>query len=78
VDENEREVIYLTSIRAYRERMGWTQEKLAERCGVVKQTVSMWENGDRKPDIIMVKRLAGIFGCTTDDLLATIEMKEGT
>lgn len=63
----------MTSIRAYREQMGWTQEALAERCGVVKQTVSMWETGDRKPDIIMVKRLAGIFGCTTDDLLAGID-----
>lgn len=67
----------MTTIRAHRERMGWTQEALAERCGVVKSAVSMWETGDRKPDIVMVKRLAGIFGCTTDELLAGIDTENG-
>ena len=66
----------MTAIRAFRERVGLTQEALAKRCGVVKSAVSMWETGDRKPDIIMVKRLAGIFGCTTDELLAPIEIKK--
>ena len=63
----------MTSIREHRELLGLTQEALAAKCGVVKSAVSMWETGDRKPDIIMLKRLASIFGCTTDELLATLD-----
>ena len=68
----------MTEIKKHRERMGWTQGDLAGRCGVGKSTVSMWETGERKPDIIMLKKLALIFGCTADDLLASIDTeKEG-
>lgn len=66
----------MIAIRKYREQMHWTQAFLAEKCGVAKTTVSMWETGDRKPDIIMLKKLAGIFGCTADALLEPIVMKE--
>ena len=62
----------MASIRKHRELMGWTQGDLAEKCGVVKSAVSMWENGERKPDIIMLKKLAGIFGCTADELLESL------
>lgn len=63
----------MTTIREQRERLGLTQAELAEKCGVVKSAVSMWETGERKPDIIMLKKLAGIFDCTTDALLEPIE-----
>ena len=63
----------MTTIREQRERLGLTQAELADKCGVVKSAVSMWETGDRKPDIVMLKKLAGIFGCTTDALLEPIE-----
>lgn len=66
----------MIAIRNFREQMRWTQAYLAERCGVSKSTVSMWETGERKPDIIMLKKLAGIFGCTADDLLEPIIMKK--
>jgi DNA-binding XRE family transcriptional regulator len=64
----------LIAIRQYREKKGWTQEDVANRVGVAKTTVSMWETGDRKPDIITLKKLASIFECTTDDLLVPIEV----
>ena len=66
----------MTAIKQHRERKGWTQGELAERCGVVKSAVSMWETGERKPDIVMLKRLAIIFGCTADELLASIPVEE--
>lgn len=68
----------MIAIRKYRELMHWTQGTLAEKCGVKKNTVSMWESGNRKPDIIMLKRLAHIFGCTADALLEPISLKEAT
>lgn len=63
----------MIAIRKYREQIGMTQAELAEKCGVVKSAVCMWESGDRKPDIVMLKKLTGIFGCTADELLAPIE-----
>lgn len=67
----------MIAIREYREKAGMMQAELAERCGVAKSTVSMWEIGARKPDIVMLKKLAGIFGCTADDLLEPIAAEEG-
>ena len=66
----------MISIREYREKAGMTQAELAEKCGVVKSTVSMWEVGARKPDIVMLKKLADIFGCSADDMLKSIVVKE--
>lgn len=66
----------MIAIRKFRKQMHWTQAFLAERCGVGKSTVAMWETGCRKPDIIMLKKLASIFGCTTDELLEPITVTE--
>lgn len=66
----------MIAIRKYREQIGMAQAQLAEICGVAKSTVSMWEIGARKPDIVMLKKLAGIFGCTADDLLEPIALKK--
>lgn len=63
----------MTSIRKYREALGWTQAELARKLGVVPSTVTMWENNMRKPDIIMLKKLASIFNCSADDLLEDVE-----
>ncbi len=48
---------------------GLTQEKLAARLSVSRQTLSKWETGESLPDIEKSKELAGIFGVTLDDLV---------
>ena len=48
---------------------GMTQEKLAERMGVSRQTVSKWENGESYPDIEKLVELSGLFNCSVDALL---------
>lgn len=62
----------MTTIKEYREKKGWTQEQLADKIGVVKSAVSMWETGDRKPDICTLKKLAELLECTADDLLKNL------
>lgn len=62
----------MEAIKYYREKKGWTQTDLAEKLGIAKSTVSMWEIGERKPDIITLKKLAALFDCTADDLLRPI------
>jgi len=46
-----------------------TQEKLAERMGVSRQTVSKWETGEAVPDIDKLLELSNVFSCTLDALL---------
>ena len=46
-----------------------SQEELAERVEVSRQTLSKWETGDSLPDIEKCMRLADIFGVTLDDLV---------
>lgn len=61
----------MIAIREKRKDKGWTQAELAQKLCVSKSTVSMWEIGERKPDILLLKKIANIFGCTTDELLDT-------
>lgn len=46
-----------------------TQEKLAERMGVARQTVSKWESGESAPEIQKLMELCDLFSCTLDTLL---------
>lgn len=64
----------MTALRKYREEAGLTQEQLARALNVSASAVTQWESGVRKPDIIKLKKLAVILGCTTDQLLAPIKI----
>lgn len=46
-----------------------SQEELAERIGVSRQTLSKYETGESLPDIEKCKALADVFGVTIDDLI---------
>ncbi len=46
-----------------------TQEGLAQRMGVSRQTVSKWESGESVPEISKLIELCGIFSCSLDALL---------
>jgi len=46
-----------TLVRRLRERMGLTQEQFAREVGVTFSTVNLWENGRRRPQPYLLKRL---------------------
>jgi transcriptional regulator with XRE-family HTH domain len=46
-----------------------TQEELAEKIGVSRQTISNWENGRSYPDIVSIIFLSDIYDMTLDSLL---------
>ena len=48
---------------------GMSQEELAEKLGVTRQSVSKWEGAQSVPDIDKILQLARLFGVTTDYLL---------
>ena len=56
------------NIRSLREHEGFTQEVLASRLGVARQTVAKWESGEATPDLENVRALARLFGVSIDDL----------
>lgn len=52
-----------------RKRNGWSQEELAEKLGVSRQSVSKWESAQSVPDLNRIIKMAELFGVTTDYLL---------
>lgn len=48
-------------LRQERIRRGWTQEYVAEKCGVSPQTVCDWENNRRKPSYNVLVKLLDLF-----------------
>lgn len=51
-----------------RKLMGLTQEDIADKLGVTRQSVAKWESGESIPDLDKCKQLADIFGVSLDDL----------
>jgi transcriptional regulator with XRE-family HTH domain len=63
-------VIDRRKLRRLRQRLGWTQQDLAERSGVQRPTISKIETGNRQNlRTTTLQRLAQALGVTADDLL---------
>ena len=58
-----------TQIKKYRSNMGISQEELAEKVYVSRQTVSNWETGKNYPDIHSVLLLSSVFNVSLDQLI---------
>ena len=52
-----------------RKQHNLSQEQLAEKMGVARQTISKWELGETSPDINQAKKLSKIFNVTVDSLI---------
>ena len=52
-----------------RKKAGWSQEELAEKLGVSRQSVSKWEGAQSIPDMNKILQLSELFGVSTDYLL---------
>lgn len=52
-----------------RKKNGWSQEELAEKLNVSRQSVSKWESAQSVPDLQRILEMSRIFGVSTDYLL---------
>lgn len=52
-----------------RKLSGMTQEQLAEKLNISRQTLSKWENGTSMPDVESVVRLSALFNTSLEELL---------
>lgn len=46
-----------------------TQKELADIVGVDRSVISKYENGLMVPHILILKKMAEVFGCTVDELV---------
>lgn len=56
-------------IKSLRKQRGFTQEELAIRLNVVRQTISKWEKGLSVPDAEMLIKISDLFEINTSELL---------
>ena len=59
------------NIRTIRKNKGYTQEELATRLHVTRQTISKWEKGYSVPDAAMLSDMADVLEVSVAELLGT-------
>ena len=57
------------NIRKIRDASGMTQEELAEKMFVTRQTISNWENGKSQPDVETLSKLSELFSVEVTELI---------
>ena len=62
-------MILADKIIQLRKKNGWSQEELAEKLNVTRQSVSKWESAQSIPDLQKILQLSQIFEVSTDYLL---------
>lgn len=60
-----------------RKKLVLSQEIVAEKLGVSRQTISKWETDDTVPDIYQAKRLSKLYNLSLDELISfDVDIKE--
>lgn len=65
IKEGENENDPVRKIIMLRKKYGWSQEELAERLDISRQSVSKWESGASIPDLERIVGMSQLFGVTT-------------
>lgn len=64
------------NLKAARERKGLSQKEIAESVGVAKSTYSLYESGNREPNVQTIKKIADALNVTADELLGIDEQPQ--
>ena len=62
-------MILADKIIELRKKNGWSQEDLAEKLEVSRQSISKWESAQSIPDMNKILKLSEVFSVSTDYLL---------
>ena len=57
------------NLKIARERKGISQKDMAENIGVAKSTYSLYESGNREPNVQTIKKMADFLNVSADELL---------
>lgn len=66
------------AVRAERQRLGWSQETLAEKAELARAYVTELEGGRRTPNLATILGLASAFGMKPSKLMAMAEAPAGS
>ncbi len=69
-------MIFSEKLLTLRKAKGITQEQLAEKLDVSRQSISKWESGQSIPELEKIVALSTIFDVTTDYLLKSSEIDD--
>lgn len=58
------------NVKAYRDKLHYTQDAIANFLGVKREVISYYENGKREIDLIKLEKLADLFNVELQDLLS--------
>ena len=65
---------YSERIKSLRKNRHLSQDELAKLLNVTKQTISQYERGIRKPDVLTIEALCDIFNVSSDYLLGLADV----
>lgn len=63
------------NIRLCRERLGFSQEQLANRCGLHRNSIYNYENGIRNPSTKILSKIASTLGASEYELLESLDIE---
>ena len=63
-------LLLATRLRVLRAKLGWSQEELAERCGLHRTYIGAIERGERNVTLSTVHRIARAIGISSAELIA--------
>lgn len=64
---------FYENLKTARLRAGLSQKEVADKIGVAKSTYSLYESGNREPNVNTIKRIAGVLNVSADMLLGLPE-----
>ena len=56
------------SVREYRARFRFSQQDLADKIGVTRQTIGLIEKGDYAPSVTLALKIAAVFEVPVEDV----------
>ncbi|CAM3215499.1 helix-turn-helix transcriptional regulator [Paenibacillus lupini] len=62
-------MVFGEKLKSMRQANGWSQDELAEKLFVSRQSVSKWENNQNYPSIEIIIKISDLFAVTIDELL---------
>ncbi|SER45093.1 DNA-binding transcriptional regulator, XRE-family HTH domain [Streptococcus gallolyticus] len=68
--------IFIENLKWLRQMNHLTQEQLALKVGVSRESIAKWENGKMEPTIESIVKLADVFEVSVDELLGVKQPKD--
>lgn len=70
------EIMFGRNLQILRSQNNLSQQELADKIHVTRQTVSLWERGQGKPDIYYLHDICRVFGISVEQMMYSIVLQE--